>query len=233
MKTPTMNPRNPSIDRPALQRAVAVLAAGLLAANVAWTGPADAQKGAAIAAQGLPPAVAACATCHGAKGEGSASFPPLAGNGAAYTRAQLDAFADGTRANAVMAPIAKGLNEQARDDVAAWFASLPSGIAVQAAAAPEAKDQGAWLVERGRWADGIPACVSCHGPGGAGVGEHFPALAHLSAAYMQAQIDAWKSDQRPPGPQGLMQSIAKKLSRDDITAVAQYYAAQASAGSKP
>ncbi|MBN9407109.1 MAG: c-type cytochrome [Burkholderiales bacterium] len=228
-----MNLPSATVGTPALHRALALLAAGLLGASPAWAAPADVQHGAAIAAQGVPPAVAACVTCHGAKGEGGPGFPPLAGQGAGYLREQLDAFADGTRANAIMAPIAKGLDAPARADVAAWFASLPSGIAPQAAGPADPKDQGAWLVERGRWADGIPACASCHGPGGAGVGEHFPALARLGAAYMQAQIDAWKSGQRPPGPLGLMQGIAKKLSHDDISAVAQYYASRPPSAGQP
>ena len=68
---------------------------------------------------------------------------------------------------------------------------------------------------------------------GAGVGEHFPALARLGAAYMQEQIDAWKRGQRPPGPLGLMQGIATKLSRDDISAVAQYYAQRPASAATP
>lgn len=152
-----------------------------------------------------------------------AAFPPLAGQGASYLRTQLDAFADGSRGNPIMAPIAKGLKPQQRADVAAYFASLPSGIAATPGQA-DAKDKGAWLVERGRMQEGIPACASCHGPGGAGVGEHFPAIAKLSASYMQAQVDAWKQGSRPPGPLGLMEGIAKKLSSDDVNAIAQYYA---------
>ena len=187
----------------------------------------DAQAGANIAKNGVPPAVAACVTCHGAQGEGAGAFPPLAGNGADYLAQQLAAFADGSRNQAVMAPIAKGLDDKARADVAAYYASLPSGIAAPGAqpAAPKPTDAGAWLVLRGRMSDGIPACASCHGATGAGVGSHFPAIGRLNAAYMQEQVDAWKNNQRGPGPLGLMQSIAKKLSSADIKAVADYYAA--------
>lgn len=228
-----MNHAPPSVETRVSRWRFAWIAVGLASVCPAVSAvTADARKGASISATGLPPAVAACATCHGAKGEGSGAFPPLAGNGAAYTRAQLEAFAEGTRANAVMAPIAKGLDAQARADVAAWFASLPSGIAPKPGMA-DPKDKGAWLAERGRWADGIPACNACHGPGGAGVGEHFPALARLGAAYMQEQIDAWKRGQRPPGPLGLMQGIATKLSRDDISAVAQYYAQRPASAATP
>ena len=209
-----------------LAASAAPLAWLLCAAAQAQT--ANPQQGEAIANKGLPPAVASCASCHGAKGEGMAAFPPLAGQGAAYLRSQLNAFADGTRNNAIMAPIAKGLQAQDRADVAAYFASLPSGLATTAGKA-DGKDAGAWLVLRGRQQDGIPACASCHGPGGAGVGEHFPAIGKLSASYMQAQVDAWKNGTRPAGPLGLMGSIAKKLSADDVSAIAQYYAATTTA----
>lgn len=195
----------------------------LLLCAAAQAQTANPQQGEQIANNGLPPTVASCASCHGAKGQGMAAFPPLAGQGASYLRAQLDAFADGSRSNPIMAPIAKGLKPQERADVAAYFASLPSAIAATPGKA-DAKDKGAWLVERGRQQDGIPACSSCHGPGGAGVGEHFPAIAYLSASYMQEQIDAWKKGSRPPGPLGLMEGIAKKLSSDDVSAIAQYYA---------
>ncbi len=186
----------------------------------------NAKAGQTIMSAGAPPAVAACASCHGAKADGAGAFPPLTGNSATYTRAQLDAFADGTRANAIMAPIAKGLNAQQRADVAAYLAGLSSTLAraPSVPAAPKPTDTGAWLALRGRMADGVPACAACHGPAGEGVGEHFPAIAHLNATYMQAQIDAWKQGQRGPGPLGLMQGIAKKLSKEDVAAVAAYYA---------
>ncbi|MFG5778568.1 c-type cytochrome [Comamonas sp. J-3] len=218
-------PSTPAAPWQLAAHAAALLAACCFSASaLAQTQNADAKNGANIAQNGLPPAVAACASCHGAKGEGMAAFPPLAGQASGYLRSQLEAFADGSRNNAIMAPIAKGLNAQQRADVAAYFASLPSGIRTAAAAAPDGKDKGAWLVLRGRQADGIPACASCHGPGGAGVGEQFPAIAKLNAGYMQQQIDAWKQGQRGAGPLGLMGSIAKKLSNDDVAAIAQYYA---------
>ena len=203
------------------------------AAAKANTPQGNAKAGQAIMTAGVPPAVAACTSCHGAKGEGAGAFPPLTGSGAAYLRAQLDAFADGSRANPIMAPIAKGLNAQQRADVSAYLASLPSGIvqpATVVAALPtnvEPDNAGAWLVHRGRMAEGVPACASCHGLVGQGVGEHFPAIAHLSAAYMQSQIEAWKNNQRGPGPLGLMQGIAKKLSSDEVKAVADFYASRA------
>jgi cytochrome c553 len=45
-------------------------------------------------------AVIACASCHGPRGEGQASFPRLAGMDAGYLRKQLQDFADHERRGA-------------------------------------------------------------------------------------------------------------------------------------
>lgn len=195
--------------------------------NTGTAGAGNAKAGQGIAQNGLPAAgVAACAVCHGARGEGGPAFPPLAGNGATYLLDQLNHFANNSRVQPVMHPIAKGLSAQQRADVAAFYAGLPRDqkpvTARMAPATPQ--DAGAWLVQRGRWSDGIPACAQCHGPGGLGVGEHFPALAGLSAAYMQEQISAWQAGKRPPGPLQLMSTVAQKITPEDIKAVAAYYA---------
>lgn len=191
--------------------------------------------GAAIAKTGAG-AVPACQTCHGAAGEGiaPAGFPRLAGLGASYVRRQLDAFADGTRVNAVMMPIAKALSVANRDEVSAYYAGLPVPAASAAvlppasASAPEAAPAGtavgATLASRGRWADKLPACEQCHGPGGRGVGPDFPPLTGQSATYLANQLTAWKSGARPPGPMGLMAVVAKKLSDAEVRAVAEHYA---------
>lgn len=189
----------------------------------------DTGAGARIATAGVASAVPACASCHGAHGEGSAAFPHLAGTGVDYLREQLESFASGTRKNPVMQPIAQALSPQQRDQVAAYYASL-RGLTVAADKEPRSpSDLGPWLATRGRWSDGLPACSQCHGPGGQGVGTRFPPLAGQSAAYIAAQLKAWKTGDRPPGPLSLMHSIARKLNDADVKAVSDYYSALASA----
>lgn len=186
--------------------------------------------GAAIAAKGGSNGAAACASCHGANGEGNASagFPRLAGLPQAYLSAQLEHFADGSRANAVMSPVAKQLTAPERSAVSAWFASLPGapGVTVELATLKPA-DTGAWLAQRGRWEQNLPACVQCHGPGGIGVASAFPALAGQSAAYISAQLKSFKAKTRPGGPDNLMGLAAAKLSDADITAVSNHFAGAA------
>lgn len=191
--------------------------------------------GAAIAKTGAG-AAPACQTCHGASGEGiaQAGFPRLAGLGAPYMQRQFDAFADGTRVSAVMMPIAKALSVADRAAVSAYYAALPVPAA-RAEALPAAPASapavaltsagvGATLATRGRWADKLPACEQCHGPGGQGVGPDFPALTGQGATYLASQLMAWKTGARPPGPMGLMAVVAKKLSDAEVRAVADHYA---------
>ena len=192
--------------------------------------------GAALAKSGAG-AAPACQTCHGAAGEGiaQAGFPRLAGLGASYMGRQLDAFANGTRVNTVMMPIAKALSAVDRAAVSAYYAALsvPAASAapatalpaatVPSAAAPASATVGATLATAGRWADKLPACEQCHGPGGRGVGPDFPALAGQSASYLANQLTAWKTGARPPGPMGLMAVVANKLTDAEVRAVADHY----------
>ncbi|MDP2867566.1 c-type cytochrome [Methyloversatilis sp.] len=194
--------------------------------------------GAAIATTGAG-AAPACQTCHGPAGEGiaQAGFPRLAGLGAAYMQRQLDAFADGTRVNAVMMPIAQALSDTDRAAVSAYYAALPEPPGpttpkTASTSGPEAAAVGATLATRGRWADTLPACENCHGPGGRGVGPDFPLLAGQSAAYLAGQLTAWKAGTRPPGPMGLMTVVARKLSDDEVRAIADYYAELPARGSR-
>ena len=195
----------------------------ILCIAVATATAQSASQGQQIAAQGTAQGVAACISCHGAKGEGMGAFPRLAGSGQPYLQAQLDAFADGSRKNPIMQSIAQRLSPSERQAVTLYFSQLPAPFAASDPAQPLPSDTGAWLATRGRWSDQVPACVQCHGPGGSGVGAQFPPLAGLPAAYIAEQLQAWKAGNRPPGPLALMAGIAKKLSEAEVSAVAAYY----------
>lgn len=188
--------------------------------------PAFGQSGSAIAAKGTPTGVAACVSCHGAKGEGNAAagFPRLAALPPAYMVEQLDNFAAGRRQNPVMTPMAKLLTPDQRKAVATYYGGLAAAPALARGEGPlKRSDNGAWLALRGRWEDNLPACVQCHGEGGAGIGAAFPALAGQSSAYVAAQLRAFKTGTRPGGPLNLMKVVAAKLSDADIDAVAHHY----------
>ncbi len=215
--------------RLAAARFIACLIAlfGLSRATVAWAdSPPD---GATIAHQGNGHGVAPCMACHAADGGGmsAAGFPRLAGLPQAYLRKQLDDFADGSRADPTMRPVASALSEAERDAMAAYYSRLPPPSAV-APAPPtgEAAQRAQLLATRGRWSAGLPACEQCHGLGGIGVGEHFPPLAAHSAVYMANQLHAWQQGRRHNDPMQLMQRVAAKLDEADIAALGAWYAAQ-------
>ena len=201
------------------------VAAGLFASATSAT---DAD-GATLARQGNGHGAVACTACHGADGGGQAAtgFPRLAGLNAAYVRKQLDDFADGTRVNAVMQPVASALTADERTALASYYARLPVPVLSRPAGdSTSASSVGERLATRGRWTQGVPGCAQCHGPGGVGVGAHFPPLAGQSATYIANQLKAWQQGTRHNDPLQLMQHVAARLDAGDIAAVSAWYATQ-------
>lgn len=169
-------------------------------------------------------AATACASCHGARGEGQSAFPRLAGQNAGYLARQLDDFAAGRRASPVMGPIAKALSADDRRAMATYYSGMATPTSAQTALPASAP--GGWLATRGAWSKGVPGCVQCHGPGGVGVGAAFPGIGGQSAAYITSQLKAFRDGTRRNDPQALMRAPASKLSDADIEAVAGWFAAQ-------
>ena len=68
---------------------------------------------------------ATCAGCHGGGGISMIpTYPNLAGQKAAYLEATIKAFRDGTRKNATMNAMAKGLTDADAANIAAYYAGL-------------------------------------------------------------------------------------------------------------
>jgi cytochrome c553 len=187
----------------------------------------DAQR---ITTQGNGKGAAPCMACHGVDGSGMAAAgnPRLAGLNAAYLQKQLDDFAGGSRTSPMMQATARALSEDERHALAIYYSKQPMAPAPAKIAGPmpTADSVGAVLATRGRWSEQVPACVQCHGPGGVGVGEHFPPLAGQSAMYIEAQLRAWKLGTRHNDPLQLMQHLSSALSDQDMRDVAAWFATQ-------
>lgn len=210
------------------QRYPAFAPGHLLAASLlALASGAFAADAPTIARQGNGHGAPPCQSCHGVDGAGQAAagYPRLAGLDATYLRRQLDDFASGARDNPVMKPTATALSAAEREAMADYYGKLPPPV-VPSGRAPAGDGAGALLATRGRWSKQVPACEQCHGPGGVGVGANFPPLAGQPAAYIEAQLKAWKAGTRHNDPLQLMQHIGKSLDDADITAVATWFAAQ-------
>ena len=142
-----------------------------------------------------------CVACHGPHGEGNAQggFPRIAGQSAGYLRHQLESYANGSRRNPVMEPIAKGLSREARTAAAAYYARVQAPTASGAttgSASPPTNARGEVLATRGDDSKQVQGCGNCHGPGGVGEPPEIPYLAGLDAAYLTAALNAFKNGSR-------------------------------------
>jgi len=162
-----------------------------------------------------------CKACHGANGNSTnPEWPSLAGIGADYIAAQLQNFKDGKRKNAVMAPNAMSLSPDDMANLGAYFDSLTNtGLEAD----PSYWQAGEKLYRGGDEARGIPACMACHGPTGRGnESAKFPALRGQQSVYVVKQLNDYASGARATSPNGIMETIAKRLAPDDMRNVAAY-----------
>lgn len=189
---------------------------------------APAGNAAGDAAAGQTKAVV-CAACHGEDGNSTLDAnPKLAGQGAVYLAKQLRDFRSGARANPIMMGMAAPLSDQDILDLAAWFSSRKN---TTESADPELVKTGERLWRGGNLQTGVLACTGCHGPSGRGnVPAGFPALRGQHAAYIEAQLRAFRAaaredstgDRRANDPEGMMRGAARYLSDAEIQAVSQF-----------
>lgn len=210
----------------------------------------DAKAGAAKAA--------ACAACHGADGNPAAPiYPRLAGQGERYIAQQLALFATSQRTTgmaALMQPFAQALSAQDMRDVGAYFATQKAGAGVaDDAPITEGPYKGMKFYEAGqqifRGGDakrGIPACMSCHGPSGAGnPGPPYPHIGGQPSDYVVRRLQEYQAGTtayKDPAHFQIMAQVAKPLTDQEIQSLASYIqglhdssadAAAAKAGTTP
>lgn len=170
-----------------------------------------------------------CAACHGADGNSVASANPnLAGQDADYITLQLAHFKAGVRVSAVMQAMAAPLSDADMKSLGAYFAQQkPKGLSARD---PALAKTGQRLWRGGDAASDVPACAACHSPTGAGIPKNFPRLAGQYADYTYAQLKAFKAGERGADAPGkdlngrIMNTIAQKLSDEQMKAVADYAA---------
>jgi cytochrome c553 len=168
--------------------------------------------------------VTACAACHGS-GTGAAqtapNFPKLDGQHAAYLDKQLREYKSGKRKSAIMAPIITALKKQQIPEMVKHFASQTPARG----AGPNAQPAGGGkaLYEEGNRPKGVPGCVGCHLPDGAGH-ERYPRLAGQPEAYIVQQLMDFKSGARSNDRAHVMRYIAGRLTEEEMKAVAAYVA---------
>jgi cytochrome c553 len=71
------------------------------------------------------------------------------------------------------------------------------------------------------------ACANCHGPNGDGISPAFPRLAGQQAAYIEAQLAAFRDHSRgDPSAMAYMWGMASQLDGQSVTQLAAYYGSQ-------
>lgn len=162
----------------------------------------------------------ACFTCHGLEGLGNGSGAPrLAGLDIGYLDRQLEAYASGRRQHPLMEWVAGRLSSDDRQRVSAYYANLPyePRPTLPAPVHP--------LYVFGDPDRGLPACASCHGELGQGIGPANPPLGGQPAAYLAEQIERWRLSKRRNDPGNVMLRISQLLTPAEARAVSAYAAA--------
>ncbi len=166
-------------------------------------------------------ASAVCAGCHGADGISQLpENPSLAGQGAPYIYKQLVEFKSGARANAIMQGMVAALSDDDMQNLAAYYAQL---AVAEPVSEPENLDLGRQIYLGGITAINVPACSSCHAPDGAGNdAAKFPRLGGQRSDYTALQLKNFRAGLRANDPGNMMRMVAKRLSDEEIDALANY-----------
>jgi cytochrome c553 len=115
---------------------------------------------------------------------------------------------------------AKALTEDEMKNISAYLSAQV--IKPGAAKNKDTVDAGKKIYRGGIAEKNVPACASCHGPNGAGIPDQFARLGAQHQEYTVAQLMSFRAGTRNNSAQ--MTTIAKRLSDDEMQAVADYIA---------
>jgi cytochrome c553 len=190
-----------------------VLAAGAALAASLLAGPAAADDAKTIAA-------AVCVACHGEGGNSVIPmFHKIAGLPAEYIVKQLRDFMTGRRKSDVMAPIVAQIKPEDVASLAAYYAGHKA--VVGKVEDKRAADLGKLIFFDGNEDTGVPACVGCHAPQGEGRGI-YPRIGGQHQEYVKQQLKSFAAGDRSNDVSRFMRVTAKRMSDEEIQAVAEY-----------
>lgn len=195
---------------------------------------------ATVRADAIPPLeerLQLCAGCHNPDGNSVIpENPKIAGLHIKYLTRQLEDFKSGKRASPVMSTIIPMVDEKEFKALATYFSGQKrlSGTSDKPDLVEEGKqvyDGGgdkADLIAKGKevYTEGVlgtavPACAGCHGEDGSG-NDKFPRLNGQNSPYVVQQLQNFKNGVRTNDPKGVMRAVAKRLTDEEMNAVAEY-----------
>lgn len=188
---------------------------------------------------------AACAGCHGEKGNSAMPmFPKLSGQHPSYLVNQLIAFKNGARNDATMQSMVLSSDDADFADMAAYYAEQKISTNAMPVLDSEDEDEdsdekpnvssaqpdiktlmamGSDLYRNGDLTREVSACIACHGPYGEGnKPAAFPALKSQHADYLIKSLKDYKAGVRSNNPDNIMRMIAKKMTETEIQAVSYH-----------
>jgi cytochrome c553 len=181
--------------------------------------------------------LAACAACHGKRGEGLKAneyYPRIAGKPDGYLYNQLINFRERRRRSPAMNYMVAYLSDDYLREIAEHYARLPAAYPKPGPApSKEMLARGEALMLGGDPTRKIPACVACHGEALTGMQPSIPGLVGLDAQYIAAQIGAWRSELRRAQEPDCMAHIAGLLLPGDIAAISAWLGSRPPTDSAP
>lgn len=174
----------------------------------------------------------ACAACHGADGNSMApTFPKLAGLGEKYVLKQLEDIKSGARVVPEMTGQLASLSQTDLENIAAYYSSKTMGLS-GSKDDKELLELGAKIYRAGNKDVGVPACIGCHSPTGAGnAPAGFPKLGGQHADYIAKQLRDFRAGaeytdkgRHNDGDSRTMRGGVARMSDREIDAVANYIA---------
>lgn len=181
--------------------------------------------------------IPACVKCHGEKGQGNdeTGVPRLASLNAEYINKQLLDYSKQrrqlpdilkepytpSRLDAVMSELASQLSSKEKKEIALYYSNLPFTYKPLSFESSRIA-KGEVIVRMGKPAQGVPACIHCHGDQLQGFGAEFPPLIGQPAKYLVKQLNDWRAGLRQNDALGIMRNIANQLDDEDVLSVVAY-----------
>jgi cytochrome c553 len=189
-----------------------------------WTKPlidavdkGDPKKGEALAKE------ARCSKCHGDTGVSDEDdTPSIAGQIAAYSYKQLHDYKIKNRDDRDMLKKVKKLSNQDMIDISAWYATQKP----EAMAGDKKGKKIPVLANKGDKKRFLIACDTCHDENAMKRGFQTPIIEGQKPEHFIETMIAFKEGDRTNDHYKLMQSIASRLTEDEIKELAGYYAAK-------
>ena len=168
------------------------------------------------AADNIEPLANTCNNCHGINGVSvGPSMPSIGGLPESYLKNIMLEWKAGTRYSATMGRLVKGYSDEQIGALAAYFSKKPWTPVTQKA---DPK-----LVKLGK--EATKRCASCHGETGKSEDSETPNLNGQWAGYLELEALKYRDD-AVAMPNKQMRNAAKKLSDEEVKAVAAFYASQ-------